>query len=136
MARMVNVRFRIRIIGNGRDETIFRQPMQANADFTQVTSGAVTLNSCATFTQTMLQPGWNQLVDEQAYLTAPTTRSYFTLQPPVGSTFPKVLAGATTDVGVSLVPNGKLRLALPRGPVSIYIYQGGPTAEPCDRWDF
>lgn len=136
MAIRANCTFKFAIVGDGRNETLVRQPLASNADFTVMTGGAVSLNSPAMFTKVVLQPGWNQLIDPAAYITTPMARNYFALIPPTGSTFAKVLAGATTDVGVSMATNVPLVLGLPAGAVNLYVYNAGATAETCGSWNW
>lgn len=134
MSKRANVVFRFEIRGNGRDEVLVRQPLATNSDATVVTGGAVSLQSPGSMTQVSLAVGWNQLVDPAAYLPAPMARNYMALIPPPTSTTPKVLAGATTDAGVSLVPGMPLVLRLPPGAVTMYVLNAGATLEVCDYW--
>ena len=134
MAKYATIRFRFEIVGNGRNEVLSRQPLSTNSDLTIAAPGVVSFNSPGMLTQVVLAVGWNQLIDPASYLAPPMKRNYFALIPPPTSTTAKVLAGSTADLGVSLVPNMPLVLALPTGAVSMYVYNAGSTAEVCDSW--
>jgi hypothetical protein len=129
MAKQVKVGFRFVIQGDGVNITLSRQPLTSNADFSQVTSGAVNINSPAIVSKMTLQPGWNQILDPANYLTAPMVRNYLDFFPPATSVIAKTLAGSTTDTGVALAPNVPMRLALPAGGVTMYMFLAGATAE-------
>jgi hypothetical protein len=126
--------FKFVIQGNGRNETIVKQPLSTSADFSVIAGGAVSLQSPGMMSRLTLQQGWNQIVDPAAYIASPMARSYFALVPPVGSTNKKVVAGSTLDVGVSVNPALATVLALPPGPVGLYVYSDGATGEVCDAW--
>ena len=137
MSKLANVVFRFEIRGNGRDEILVRQPLSANANLTVVTGGAVSLQSPGMMTQiTLPAQSWTMVLDPAVYLALPMARNYVALIPPQNSVIPKVLAGATTDVGVSLVPGLPLVLALPVAPSTMYVLNAGATLEICDFWSW
>lgn len=143
MSKRANCTFKFCIQGNGRNETLVRQPLATNPDFSVVTGGAVSLNSPAMMTQVCLEPGWNQLIDPAAYLQSPMARSYYGLFAAAGASGAEpalppslTLAGSTMDVGVGLIPGAPLVLALPPGPVSLYVYNWGASPLVCDQWNW
>ena len=147
MAKHAKIIFKFCIQGDGRNETLTKQPLTPNSDFSISTEGSVSLNSPSLLGQVTLQPGWNQIVDPAYYLLAPVTRNYVALivpgmapgqTMPGGQTLPPsvTMAGATTDVGVGIIPGAPVFLGLPSGPASIYMYNWGNYAFTYSTWQF
>lgn len=135
MSIRANSTFKFLLQGDGVNETIVRQPLSTNPDYTLVTGGAVSMYSPATRSKLLLQPGWSQLLDPAAYVQAPMARNYYALTWPAGSTTPWAIAGATTDAAVGMNPGMPMALGL-AGAVPIYIYIPGATAVPAMAWSW
>jgi hypothetical protein len=140
MAKRAKCIFRFTIQGNGRNETLTKQPLGPNADFSQSTDGNVSLNSPALLGQFTFQPGWNQVIDPATYLLSPMQRNFllmwlpgFTLN---GQTIPPsmTLAGSTLDGGVGITPAAPIVLGLPAGVGPVYIYNSGSYPITYDTW--
>ena len=114
MAVYANLTLRLEQVGNGFRGVITRVPVTISSLGTTGAPAALNTNSIGDLGSVQLQPGDVTITMPQAYTQAFPV-FYYILVPPTTSINGKILKGNSGDVGVSLVPNLPLILAVGQG---------------------
>ena len=131
MAIYANLTIFVTLTGNGVRSAITRVPVTISSLGTTGAPAALSTNSTGDLGFIQLQPGDNT-INMPSSFTQAYQSYYFVLVPPTTSINGKILKGNSGDVGVSLVPNLPLVLAVGQGLQSFII--NSLLSEACAAW--
>ena len=131
MALQANLTLRVDTVGNGFRGTITRVPVTISSLGTTGAPAALNTNSIGDLGSIQLQPGDCTITLPQAY-TQSFPVFYYILVPPTSSINGKILKGNSGDVGLSLVPNLPMVLAVGQGLQSFIV--NSLLSETCQAW--
>jgi hypothetical protein len=132
MSRYANLQINIQCVGGtGRRDTICRTPLALVSQTLTTNPSALSSNTPSELSYIQFQAGYNTVALPNSF-TQNFPILYVVIAPPTTSTNGKLLMGNAADVGVSLVPNLPMVLAV--GPQVTSFGIQSQFSENCDWW--